>query len=81
MFGDIYLNPRNIGIMLGSIDKKLLSHLRDFDLSVGGMGVWVNPLKKENSRRKSFFHMFNEVLKIYGKWYHVDVKANKSNKK
>ena len=46
-----------------------------------GWGVWVNPLKKENSRQKSFFHMFNEVLKICGKWYHGDVKANKNNKK
>ena len=38
---------------------------------------WVNPFKKDNLWRKSFFQiMLNEVLKIYEKWMSVDVKAN-----
>ena len=46
--------------MLGSIDKKVLLRLADFGHSGGGgeMGGgwgWVNPLKKEDSWRKSVF--------------------------
>ena len=35
----------------------------------GGVGVWMNPLKKGNLWQKSFCQMLNEVLKICEKWY------------
>ena len=36
----------------------------------GGKGVWLNPLRKGNSWRKSFFQIMpNEALKICKKWY------------
>ena len=48
---------------IGTIDKKLLSHLVDFTL---GGGIWANPLKKNNS---CFFQiLLNEVLKVLEKW-------------
>ena len=47
----------------------------------GGVGVWMNPLKKGNLWQKPFCQMLNEVLKICEKWYLLDVKANKNNKK
>ena len=44
-FVNKYFLKNSEGI-LGKIDKKLLSSLAD--LAIKGVGVWVNPLKKEN---------------------------------
>ena len=43
---------------LGSLNKKLSSRLVDFRCLTRGWGVWVNPLKNENSWRKPFSENF-----------------------
>ena len=48
--------------------QKTLSRLADFG-RWGGKGGLSESVKKENSWRKSFFHMLYEALKISEKWY------------
>ena len=64
-------------VPLGSIDKRLLSRLANF----GGWECWVNPLKKENSWRKSFF-LDNVEWNSKKLWEMIsaDTKANKNKK-
>ena len=46
-----------------------------------GWGIWVIPLKKGNSCRKSFFQlMLNEALNIFEKWYLLMQKLMKATR-
>ena len=58
---------RNVWLVRIESAKKLLSRLVDFGCYAKGVGVvQVNPLKKKNLSRKSFFQimLMNEVVKI-----------------
>ena len=74
----------NIDFCLREYRQKVLLCLPDSGCYVGGgggVGVWVNLLKKEHLWQKSFYQtLLNEVLKIYKKIIPPDVKANKNKK-
>ena len=55
-----------MGYSIRDYQKKTFAMLSGFWLLSGwGKGVWVNPLKEEDSRRKKIFQiMLNKVLKI-----------------